>query len=76
LTCLVCHEETGAMETDYCSVHLRALKNLKQAFDAWTVGYGSYSVPDFLQRIQKLPSSGQRVRQVAQFLLENPSRWN
>jgi hypothetical protein len=48
---------------------------LKQAFIVWEQGYGGLIVPDFLKRIEKLPGIGGKARELARFLIENPSRW-
>ncbi len=76
MNCLVCREETETSQVSYCRAHKRALENIKQAFTAWTTAYDSLTVPDFLDRLQKLPGSGRKVREIARFLLENPSGWN
>jgi hypothetical protein len=48
---------------------------MNQALNVWTIAYGSLSVPDFLQRVQKLPGTGLKAKEIARFLAENPSRW-
>jgi hypothetical protein len=75
MSCLICHEEPGPVGAIYCLAHQRAFENIKQAFMAWTIAYGSLSVPDFLQRLQKLFGTGQKAKEIAHFLSENPSRW-
>jgi len=75
MTCPLCHEEIDAAGASYCATHQRAFENIKQAFSTWTVAYGSPRVPDFLQRVQKLPQTGLKAKEIARFLLENPSRW-
>jgi hypothetical protein len=75
LNCLVCHEEADQAEARYCLAHARAYQNLKQSFTAWEAGYGTLTVPDFLKHIQKLPGTGEKTREIARFLIENPLRW-
>jgi len=75
MTCPLCHEEIDAARAGYCASHQRAFENIKRAFSAWTVAYGSPRVPDFLELVQKLPQTGLKAKEIARFLLENPSRW-
>jgi hypothetical protein len=76
LTCVVCHEGTEPKQAIYCTLHQRALENIKQAFVVWETAYGTLSVPDFLKRVLKTPSAGEKVKEIARFVLENPSRWH
>ena len=73
--CLVCTEQIDQAQAGYCSGHAQARENLKQTFIAWEQGYGGLTVPDFLERIEKLPGTGGKARELARFLIENPSRW-
>ena len=75
LSCPICNEPTDPAQPDYCSMHTRAFDNLRQAFRAWNTAYGSLSAPEFLKRLKRLPGTGKKVREVAQFLHENPARW-
>jgi len=75
MTCPLCHEEIDAAGASYCATHQRAFENIKRAFSTWTVAYGSPRVPDFLEQVQKLPQTGLKAKEIARFLLENPSRW-
>jgi hypothetical protein len=74
--CLICHEETEQARPGYCPAHARAYENLKQAFTAWEAGYGTLTVSDFLKRVEKLPGTGGKAREIARSLIENPSRWS
>ena len=75
MKCLVCGKEKQQAEPNYCPSHNRALDNVKQACGVWKIAYGSLSPSDFLERIEKLPGTGQNARDVVRFLLRNPSRW-
>jgi hypothetical protein len=75
MTCPVCNEETELKGAEYCLAHQRALENLMQAFEKWDVAYGNLTLPEYLQRVQKVPRIGPKAKEIAQFLFENPSRW-
>ena len=76
MTCPVCNQGTELPGAEYCLAHQRALENVQQAFEKWTVAYGNLALPDFFQRVQKAPGIGPKAKDVARFLLQNPSRWN
>ena len=76
LQCRVCSRETDGIETAYCADHTRTLDSLRRAFRAWSIGYGKLTVPDFLEKIEKLPETGAWAKEMARFLLNNPSRWD
>ncbi len=75
MTCLICNEEIEPVGADYCVAHQRALENIKQAFEKWTVAYGNLTLPDFLQQLQKARGTGLKAKEIARFLSSNPSRW-
>jgi hypothetical protein len=75
LPCLVCPEEAEEGQPGYCKRHARAYNNLKQAHEAWIMGYGTLPLLDFLKRIEKLHETGEKTKEVARFIIENPSRW-
>ncbi len=75
MKCLVCQEETEKPQDSYCSAHGRAYVNLRQAFAKWATGYGTLTIPEFLEHIGKRSETGEKTREIIQFLSENPSRW-
>ena len=75
MTCPICNEETELVGVDYCLAHHRALENVRQAFERWTIAYGSLTVSDFLRRVEKAPGIGPKAKEIARFLFENPSGW-
>jgi hypothetical protein len=75
LACPVCTESVEPSDA-YCSMHARALENLKDAYKVWSIGYGDISRSDFLKRLARLRETGEGAKDVARFLLENPSRWS
>jgi hypothetical protein len=75
MPCPVCNQEAELSGAEYCLAHQRALENVRQAFEKWTVSYGNLTLIDFLKRVQKPPGIGPKAKEVARFLFENPSRW-
>ncbi len=75
MTCPVCNQEAEFSSAEYCLAHQRALENVRQAFEKWTVAYGNLTLPDFLQRVQRAPGIGPKAKEIARFLFENRSRW-
>lgn len=73
MNCPVCNEETEV--NPFCQSHAAAFENLRNAFHNWTIGYGPMQVEDFLSRLEKLPMTGQKTKEIARFFLANPSRW-
>jgi hypothetical protein len=74
-TCHICHESLESNAKGYCSTHALALDNLKHAYEVWAVAYVDITVSDFLKRLASLRETGEKAKEVARFLLENPSRW-
>ncbi len=75
MKCPICNEETELVGADYCLAHHRALDNIRQAFEKWTIAYGSLTLSDFLQRLKKTPGIGPKAKEAVRFLSENPSKW-
>ncbi len=75
MNCLLCGKETEPGKADYCAPHNRAYESVKHAFSAWTTAYGTLSRSDFLNRLGKLPGTGQTAREIVEFLQQNPARW-
>jgi hypothetical protein len=62
--------------TDYCTAHAEVIKHLKEAYSGWQVAYCKISVNDFLSRILKRPETGEAAKQAAEFLVQNPGKWD
>ena len=75
LKCILCQEEAEAPDAQYCYSHNRALEGMRKAYGFWKNAYGDLSVEEFLNRVIELPGSGLKTRQIAEYLLEHPSRW-
>lgn len=73
--CPICQDATITSQTGYCGAHQRAFENVKHAYSAWEEGYGGISIPKFLNWMKTLRGTGEKVKEVADHLLENPSRW-
>lgn len=58
----------------FCKRHNRAHKQLESAFGKWKSAYGGQlDKKAFLERVLQLPETGQKAKEVIQFLLEKES---
>lgn len=64
---MLCSSQTDS-EAELCTVHEHALQNVKDAFARWTLAYGTLEASEFLDRLEKLSGTGQRVKEVVTFL--------
>ena len=58
-----------AKENSYCSLHLKAYKNIVEKFEAWKKA-SEISWPDYLVEIQKNSLTGEWAKEVAKHLFE------
>jgi len=61
--------------TSFCGKHSEAYRKVKDAYLLWYAAYGSLTTKAFLKRLLALPETGDRAREIAQFLSRNPERW-
>ena len=61
--------------TGLCANHSEAHRKIKDAYLLWLAAYGNLTTEDFLKRLAALPETGDRAREIAQFLVHNPERW-
>jgi hypothetical protein len=61
--------------TSLCAHHSESYRKIKAAYSRWLSAYGSLTIEDFLKRLVALPETGDRAREIAQFLIRNPERW-
>jgi hypothetical protein len=61
--------------TSFCGNHSEAYGKVKDAYSLWSAAYGSLTTEAFLERLVALPETGDRAREMAQFLSRNPERW-
>jgi len=70
--CPIC--KSPVIESQFCKRHHRAHLELQNAFHIWQVAYGNeLTKKDFLERLLKLPETGQAAREVSSYLLEKGS---
>ena len=61
--------------TGLCAIHAEAYRKVKDAYVLWFAAYSNLATGDFLKRLIALPETGERAREMAQFLVRNPERW-
>ena len=61
--------------TGLCANHLEDYRNVKEAYSLWFAAYGKLTTQAFLKRLVARPETGDRAREMAQFLIHNPERW-
>jgi len=59
----------------FCGNHSEAYRKVNDAYSLWCAAYGSLTTDAFLKRLLALPETGDRAREMAQFLSRNPERW-
>ena len=72
--CELCKLET-APDSSFCPTHTGVEKNLREAYDAWNVAYGSVALTAFFDRLIKLPETGDRVKELIRLYHNNPGKW-
>jgi hypothetical protein len=73
--CVVCGGVLANHSIDYCTSHTEVMQIIRAAFQQWLAAYGDIGPDAFLSRILKLPETGDRAREMAQFLVANPRSW-
>jgi len=73
--CAVCGMKIIDANTALCANHFQAYRKVKDAHSIWFVAYGNLTIEDFLRRLVALPETGDRAKEIAQFLIHNPERW-
>ena len=73
--CVVCGGVLANDSVDYCTSHTEGMQIIRAAFQQWLAAYGDIGPDAFLSSILKLPETGERAREMAQFFVANPRRW-
>jgi hypothetical protein len=73
LKCKVCDREI--VEDDFCSIHLKAFKNLVERYDCWRKAL-EISWKEYLSEIKHNPLTGEWTKEVASYLIENEEKKN
>jgi hypothetical protein len=70
VACPICNGP-ALEESRFCKRHHRAHEQLQSAFGKWKSAYGEQlDKKIFFERVLQLPDTGQKVKEVIQFLLE------
>jgi hypothetical protein len=73
--CAVCGMKIVDGNIDLCAKHMEAYRKVKDAYALWFHAYGNLTTEDFLKRLESLPETGSRAREITRFLIGNPERW-
>jgi hypothetical protein len=73
--CVVCGELTQAQQSVYCPSHAAAMREMHKAYSVWSAAYGTVGLEQFLARLLELAETGDRVKELSNFLLKNMDRW-
>ena len=73
--CAVCGMKIVDATASFCGNHSDAYRRISDAYSVWFAAYGSLTTDAFLKRLLALPETGDRAREMAQFLSRNPERW-
>ncbi len=73
--CAVCGMKIVDATGNFCGNHSERYRRVKNAYSLWSAAYGSLTTEAFLKRLLELAETGDRAREIAQFLARNPGRW-
>ncbi len=73
---MVCNETVEQDAGEYCSAHNRVLVNIRDTYATWLEAYGNLTFKDYLERVSRLSETGERVRELAKFLVQHSERWD
>ncbi len=59
----------------FCGNHSEAYRKVNDAYSLWCAAYGGLTTEAFLKRLQALPETGDRAREMARFMSRNPEGW-
>ncbi|HZD12451.1 MAG TPA: hypothetical protein VE177_02905 [Candidatus Binatus sp.] len=79
MTPATAHCEVCLLEVErgssYCPIHARAAKNLRQGFNLWGRAYGRITLPEYLRKLSNLAETGSRVKELIEYYVKNPEKW-
>ena len=73
--CAVCGMKIVDGILGLCANHSEVYHKIKDAYPVWSAAYGNLTTKGFLKRLLALHETGDRAREMAQFLIRNPERW-
>jgi len=71
MKCKICNKDI--QENGFCSLHLKAYKNIVDKFDVWVNASGIFW-PDYLLKIQKNSLTGEWAKEVVKHLIEEENQ--
>ena len=73
--CAICGKKIVDTDVIFCTNHSKAYHIVEDAYALWSNAFDGMKNEDYLKRIVALPETGDRAREIAQFLIKNPGRW-
>ena len=73
MKCKACDRE--AVERGFCLVHFKAYENVVETYDVWTKAL-KVSWREYLSEIEQNPLTGEWVKEVANYLINNEGTRN
>jgi hypothetical protein len=71
--CVICLNEA---DEDFCELHKLAYLNIIKAYDEWRNAYDEVTFKDFLEKIINAKESGEAVKEVACYIMQNSCKLN
>jgi len=70
--CPVCRRRRES-ESEFCSLHSRAMKNIIEAREKWCLAFGQeLARPEYFERLLRLEATGTAVKDVIIYLQRKP----
>jgi hypothetical protein len=68
--CSICNSSNS--DFNLCEIHLKAYENINASYKEWTKAFNNnLSTGEYLRKILNLQDTGNAIREVARYLLEN-----
>jgi hypothetical protein len=73
MNCKICQRK--AITRDFCGVHLKAYENIIEKYECWKKAL-TISWREYLSEIERNPLTGEWVKEVASYLINNEETTN
>jgi hypothetical protein len=73
MNCKICRRK--AIMKEFCSVHLKAYENIIEKYECWKKAL-TISWREYLSEIERNPLTGEWVKEVASYLINNEETTN